>query len=430
MADINLTPWRRPLVFALLALGLLTQLVGCGGGSANSSAVVGNAPVSTILPTGSNVIAISVEAGPGNNVNIPYVSVTVCTSGGVVGSGSCKDINHVLLDTGSTGLRLFASVVSAAPALTLTPQTVGSNPAISAISECANFLNNNAWGSVKLADVVIAGERAQNVPVQLMDANDVHAVNCWDPSKGASLFVTAGDVPKANSQTLGANGILGLSLFSNDGQSYFNCTQSNSLCAPISLTKAQQVQNPVGLFTNDNNGVVVQLPPVSASGNNSAAGALIFGVGTRSNNALGAANVVPVNATSGYFTTTYKGRQLTHSFMDSGSNGLYFSDPNLSTSCSTAASGFYCPVSTQNLTASIQLASTSATVNFSIANADNLFSPGGISSGNYAFNNLGGTMGSNSFDWGLPFFFGRSVYTVIEGHSVGTTPGPFYAFTN
>ena len=39
-------------------------------------------------------------------------------------------------------------------------------------------------------------------------------------------------------------------------------------------------------------------------------------------------------------------------------------------------------------------------------------------------------MGSTSFDWGLPFFFGRSVYTVIEGHSVGTTPGPFYAFTN
>ncbi|NVO06812.1 MAG: DUF3443 family protein, partial [Rhodoferax sp.] len=181
----------------------------------------------------------------------------------------------------------------------------------------------------------------------------------------------------------------------------------------------------VALFSSDNNGVLLQLPTVAAGGASSAQGFVIFGVGTQANNALGAAYVVPVNATTGYFTTLYKGRQLRKSFMDSGSNGLFFNDASLSTSCNTAAFGFYCPTTIQSLTASIQLATTTVPVAFTIANADNLFKVS-----NYAFGNLGGTLDNNSFDWGLPFFFGRSVFTVIEGHSVGSTNGPFYAFTN
>jgi len=417
----HLTRWRQPLVFGLLALALLALLAGCGGGSANSTSAVPNDSVSTPLPAGNNVLAISVESGPGNNVNIPYVTVTVCSPGGTVGSSSCKAIDHVLLDTGSTGLRIFASVVGATPALTLPAQTIGSS---SSITECAQFLNALAWGSIKLADVVLGGERAASVPVQLMDSNYPTALNsiCSSSPVMAQSSSVAG-----NLQNLGANGILGLSLFSHDGQHYFNCV---SPACQISPTPAQQVQNPVGLFTNDNNGVQVRLPALSAAGQSSATGALIFGVATQSNNGLGAANVVLVNATTGYFTTVYKGQTLKNSFIDSGSNGLYFPDTSLSTSCSTAASGFYCPPSTQSLAASILTNGSSVAVSFSVANADNLFSPGGISSGNYAFNNLGGRMNSNSFDWGLPFFFGRSVYTVIEGKNMGTLPGPFYAFTN
>jgi hypothetical protein len=39
-------------------------------------------------------------------------------------------------------------------------------------------------------------------------------------------------------------------------------------------------------------------------------------------------------------------------------------------------------------------------------------------------------MGSSSqsgFDWGLSFFFGRSVYTAIEGRSTSRATGPFFA---
>ncbi len=419
---------------ACLALCVSLMLTACGGGAGGSS----SNPVAVSLPPSaasiydSNVTTIDVKSGPSGNVNIPYVTINVCTSGGIVGSSNCKPIDNVLLDTGSTGLRLFATQLSAAPALALPPQTVnGSSP----LSECANFLNNNAWGSVKLADVVIAKERALSVPIQLMDANDVGAGNCWDPSQGPPLFITASDQTKANTQILGANGILGLGLFVNDGQSYFDCTQSASPCQTINLASVKQVQNPVSFFAVNNNGVVLQLPSLAPSGAaSSAQGYLTFGVGTQPNNRLGSANVLRVNQ-FGQFNTVYGGNSLPGSILDSGSNGLYFDDAALSAyRCSASATGFYCPPTTRNLSATIQLGGTGGNVNvgFSIANTDQLFAPNGVRSGNYAFNSLGGSFGGSGFDWGLPFFFGRSVYTVIENASVSGVAfrGPWNAFTN
>jgi hypothetical protein len=33
-----------------------------------------------------------------------------------------------------------------------------------------------------------------------------------------------------------------------------------------------------------------------------------------------------------------------------------------------------------------------------------------------------------SFDWGLPFFYGRTVYTAIENQSTPAGVGPYFAF--
>jgi hypothetical protein len=415
-------PVRARLYFLVLCLTAL--LSACGGGASTSSTVISGIgavgfPQSVASLRDPNVVAISVESGPGNNVNIPYVSVTVCKPG----TSTCKTIDHILLDTGSTGLRIFASVLNATPALTLPPQQVGSS---STITECAQFLNAVAWGSVKLADVRLGGETAASVPVQLLDPNLPTALRRTCLSSSGTIMTQPSSV--------GANGILGLSLFSSDKQRYFDCVSPNDGCA-IAIASDLQVQNPVALFNSDsngvsdNNGVLVQLPTLAGIGARSANGYLVFGVDTRDNNRLGAANVVPVSPFNGFFTTTLNGIARNNSFMDSGSNGLFFNDPStnspLSTKCNTASTGFYCPVQTQNLTASIQLARTSVDVKFSIFSADSL-----VQSGNYAFNNLGGIFDNASFDWGLPFFFGRSVFTVIEGQRVGTLSGPFYAFTD
>jgi hypothetical protein len=46
-----------------------------------------------------------------------------------------------------------------------------------------------------------------------------------------------------------------------------------------------------------------------------------------------------------------------------------------------------------------------------------------------AYDNLGGTSAvGGAFDWGLPFYFGRNVFTAIEGQSTSAGAGPFVAF--
>ena len=397
-----------------LAMALALSACGGGGGGGSSATVVAAYPVSLATLSDANVIPVVVESGPGRNVNMPYVTVTVCSPG----TQHCQSINNVLLDTGSTGLRLFANQID--PAVTLPPHRIGDS---STISECAQFLSMVAWGPVRQADVVLGGERAAAVPIQLMDANF------------APLPSDCGDAPLVSTTTssrtksLYANGILGVGLFVNDGQTYFNCSSPDASCQ-FSPPASQQVQNPVHAFAVNNNGIAIQLPDLPAQGVGRAQGYLIFGVGTQRNNQLGTANVVPVDPSSGTFTTLYKGRTLTNSVIDSGSNGLYFDDPQSFPVTCVHPAGFYCPDSAQQLSASIVLQATNALVDFQIGNASALFAPGT----NLAFNNLGGPGGDSFFDWGLPFFFGRTVFTVIEGqqvvHDAQSLPGPFHAFSN
>lgn len=394
---------------------LLATLSACGGGgSGAASPVIAGLPVSAASQYDSNVAIVTVKSGPRNNVNIPYVSVTLCEPG----TATCKTIDNVLLDTGSTGLRIFSSVLSAAPGpvMTLPAHQIGGS---STISECAQFLSAVAWGPVKVADITVGSKAALSVPVHLMETSQPPSSGCGSSPLMAPPSFSA----TSNYAPLSANGILGVSHFIEDGQAYFNCANPSSTNCRIYPRRSEQVQNPVALFASDNNGVLIQLPAIAATGATEAQGYLVFGVGTQANNQLGSAKVVPLNAL-GYFTTTYKGVQYANSFIDSGSNGLFFDDPALSTNCN--AQGFYCPNGTQSLSATLAVeGGAQARVNFSIANADTLLQ------GNlFAFNNLGGNLGGGMFDWGLPFFFNRSVYTVIEGKSVGSRTGPFHAFSN
>ncbi len=395
------------------ALLLVLVLAACGGGGAGVTPTPNPtpdpSPTPTPTPLAANAVAVIIEPGPGSNVNVPYVSVKVCAPG----TSTCQTIDHVLVDTGSFGLRLLASNVTA---LALPAQTDSSG---SAVLSCGQFVNFVTWGPVKLADVTIGSKRVGALPIQAVA----------DP-KYPSIPVSCGSARSAatTASALGANGILGVGVRTNDDQQYYNCVSgarfhSIDPCM-INLAAAKQVQNPVALFASDNNGVVLQFPAVPSTGADRLDGVMLFGIDTQDNNRLGAAKVVPTDA-SGYFTTTYKGTALRQSFMDSGSNGLFFADASLSP-CSSVDSGFYCPSPTQNLTASIALqGGASGSVNFAIADAAALlFSTG------YVFNNLGGSMTGASFDWGLPFFLGRSVYTVIEGRSTSAGVGPMYAYTN
>jgi len=150
---------------------------------------------------------------------------------------------------------------------------------------------------------------------------------------------------------------------------------------------------------------------------------MIFGIGTQSNNGMGSALVYPVDAV-GNFTTVFQGRSYPASYLDSGTNGIYFLDA-ATTGVPTCpdTSDFYCPATAASLVATNQAAGgTSPPVNFTIANADVLFRAPYA-----AYDNLGGP-NPGSFEWGLSFFFGRNVYTAIEQKSTPGGVGPYFAY--
>jgi hypothetical protein len=390
-------------IFSLLAIFLaFTFLVACGGGSSSSSSSSTTASNQVIAASGPNVTALSVNGGQAgiDYADAAFTSVTVC----VPGTTTCQIIPNILVDTGSSGLR----ILSAALSVTLPQQTSGGNPVV----ECFPFVSGYTWGPVQTADVEMASEKASAVPIQVLSDTDFTAPSSCT-SEGASSDTL---------DSLGANGIVGVGLFTQDcgpycetvqtaagdPNLYFECT-SAAACQPIGESLTQQVPNPVTLFATDNNGVIIELPSVAATGEPTVSGSLVFGIGTESNNALGTATIYTAND-EGNFTTTYSGTVDSASFIDSGSNGLYFSSTITQCGSTSNAPGFYCPTSTENLSATNQGANgASGTVNFSIANAVNLFS-----NDDFAYGNLGGTFSTGDFDWGLPFFFGRNVFTGFQ----------------
>ena len=397
----------RGIAFPFLA----AILVACSGGSTSSSSSSGSDQSS--LPSinlAANSISVNVGAGTAKNINTPYVSVTICQPG----TNICKTVDNILLDTGSTGLRVLASTITS---LQLSPVVVNN----ASIFECASFISGTAWGPVKLADVKMSSEVASSIPIQILA----------DPSYSTIPSACGGSLDTQISTTLKTNGILGIGLFVNDSQSYFNCvpTTFSNCRISLSLTPNLQVQNPVAAFPVDNNGVILKLPAVGASGSKLVTGSLTFGIDTQANNASTGSYVIPTSS-SGYFTTIFNNTTFINSFIDSGSNGLYFPSGSLSSvlvDCSSASlAGFYCPTSTQSYLAAFTLKnSVQGNVSFSAANAKTL-----VANGNYAYNNITGQIGGNLFDWGLPFFFGRSVYFGITGRTSNAGVGPYYAYTN
>lgn len=407
---------RKSLTAASCAALMLLQA--CGGGGAASTPAAVTPSVNTIALPGQNVQPIRVDSGLGGTVDLVFTSITLCAPGD---SANCQTIDHVVIDTGSSGLRIMSSALPASLSL---PQQTDANG--DAVVECAQFAGGYTWGPVKLADLNIAGEQARSLPIQVIG----------DPKTPPAPRACSATGPSRNSVAeLRANGILGLATFRQDcGNAcarsshagiYYTCPASG--CQPAAIPLALQLQNPVALFAVNNNGVIIGLPPVAEAGAASVSGSLVFGIGTQANNGIGNATVIGVDAGTGHFTTIYNNRGYSASFIDSGSNAFFFADASLPVCADPITAGFYCPAATRHLSATIEGRNgVSVSVNFSVANAATLVAS---NPGFAAFANLGAPqVVANSFDWGLPFFYGRNVYTAIDGASTPAGPGPYVAF--
>jgi len=399
--------------------------------SVASTSVTASLPI-TVSPAGTvaNVVPISVNGGPLAPATIypngAFVSVQICAP-----NGACQTIDNVLLDTGSFGLRLLGSEVTV-PLVPITDTSSGDT-----LYDCVQFLDNSfLWGAVAPATIVLGGETATATSVQVI-ANPSFPIpsGCTGTNEDTQ-------------STLGANGILGV------GPEPFDCGTSCDpgvggnpppiyyLCSTTGTCNATfvscgtlcqdpnpniQVTNPVFNFPTDNNGVIVQFPMVSDVAA-TVDGTLTFGIGTESNNALPSTALVLNLAQGDVFTTNFATQSLTSSFIDSGSNGLFFPDAALAGSvCPGSDSSWYCPnpaltgLSATNVGAS---GSPSGSVTF---NVDNFETVVNANPGDAAFSNIAGP-NAGGFDWGLPFFYGRTVFTAIDGTTVGTTQTPFFAY--
>jgi hypothetical protein len=443
--------WRTRVrrVAAVVALVLLTS---CGGdstvttvtGAGNRGEKVGPV-VSTDLPIGPNTTEIVVDSGPPSAfalgvTNIPYVTVTVCAPGS---TDRCVTVDHVFLDTGSVGFRVLKSAVAN---LALPPINAPSNVANATTggpaSECFPFVLGAVWGPLAHADLRIAGEAATSLPIQIIDDSRTPTYaapnDCVASSNGGLL----------NSVTvLQANGILGVGMIGYDcgvpcvsgnyagGYAlYYACSPALPGCVPTAMPVDLQIQNPVAHFQVNNNGTVIALPALPSLGASVAKGRLVFGIGTQANNQIpltAAMYRVDSNPSSPnylYVSTKLGAKSYANSYIDSGSNAYFFDDQTIPRTCASSAgtvAGWYCPASVLQLSAMISdVSGNTGQVNFSLSNADVLFV-----TANTAFANLGGStnLASDSFVWGLPFFFGRSVYTSIWGQVLSSN-GPWYAF--
>jgi len=428
--------------FLVILLASVGAAVGCGGSSTSSTKTT--TPI-TPPSSSSNTLSIVVDGGPaasqaGGSIysNAAFATATICAPGS---TSNCVTVDHLLVDTGSTGLRVLQSAVAS-----LGLPAVNASGGFSAY-DCVSFVDGSyLWGPVQQADVTLGGETASKLPLQVISSSNT----------GIPTSCSNGSTANQNTEaSLGANGILGVgteptdcgsvcapgsSLGTPPTPAYYTC--SGSSCSPAFVSVADQVTNPVVSFPSDNNGVIVELPSVSG-GAATLTGSLIFGIGTESNNQLPTSATV-FTQTCGEFTTVFDGHTYglnsncsgPGSFIDSGSNGLFFPDVANLPACPTNSpvgdiSSFYCPTSTQNLSATNKGADgTTKTTSFSVDNAENLFTNSATMS-DAALSGLAGANPSGvGFDWGLPFFYGVNVYNAIDGQSMpsGLPAAPWWAY--
>jgi hypothetical protein len=401
---------RRSMHFTRVAAGLwfAALLSACGGG--------GGSGLSSPAPTADNVAAVTVDTGPSNNsVNTLFVSVKFCVPGSTT---NCQTVDHIQLDTGSYGLRVLSSVMTLS--LPLEATTGGS------LVECVPFVDGYSFGPVVQADISVGGKTASSLPVQVIGDSRFPTVPSDCSSTGTAENTVA---------DFGANGILGIGPLAYDcgdvcaasviQAAYYAC--NGAVCNGVPAPLAQQVQSAIMHFTTDNNGAIIQLPTVAAGGAATVSGSLIFGIDTESNNASGTETVLTVDDVA-FLTVNYNGQSLPESFLDSGTNGIYFNDSSLPNCTQSGITGFYCPASTQNLTATLTGANgISTTADFSVGNAQTQLSANPTFA---AFPQLAGAYPgtTSTFDFGLPFFYGKRVAVALDGAITTAGTGPYFAF--
>ena len=370
-------------------------LSGCGGGAAPSPSApeavcTGTTPTTNETPADNQMVVY--QSTCQGAVNTPVVTLTIC----VPNTSTCEDVPNILVDIGSTGLRL-SHTLSIASKL---PQESENGP----ITECYGFVSGYNYGPVVTATVTLANQSV-TVPVQISNSQLSAPSTCTNNSISAPFEPYF-------------NGILGLLFPQDDNGLYFEGGSG-----PTTISTTLMVQNPVFLLgSSENNGVLLSgFPTVSPTqGASTVSGLLTFGVGSTSG-----LTELETNS-SATITASYNDNSSLTAFFDSGSNGFFIDNPNI-TQCSSSSSfsGFFCGTETGQHATLTGTNGTSVTLDFSIENAETLFA-----TGNQDFSSLGGPM-SGYFDAGFPaFLYGFTIGVGWDPNTVNTSDEGYFLYEN
>ncbi|GAB7523277.1 DUF3443 domain-containing protein [Paraburkholderia sp. 2C] len=400
-------------LMAILTFAL--ALAGCGGGGGGTGGAVSQI-------SSQNQAANSVNVTVDNKfgfVNAPYVTVTICAPG----SSNCTTIDHVLVDTASTGLRILRSAVPASLGLVNARDSAQGNT----MAECVEFGSGVAWGPISKVDLKIAGETASSLPVQIVD--DSFA------SIPADCSSAGPDIAANGASSFGGNGLIGLDVIRHDCQTscqspaasiYYDCAGSN--CTGIAVPLAEQVPNPVIQFATDNNGMTLNFPAVGEGGESTVSGTMTFGVNTQSNNILPATVQQMTTTVFGEVTASFNGLPMP-GFVDSGSSAYFIVDPSIS-QCPTSFSSepWFCPPAPEPISASLESESgVTLGVSFTLFNAISELGNGANAAHEGIGQNLG-LFGADVLDLGMPFIYGKRITFGIQGSDdLSTGTQPFFA---
>ena len=463
ISSVGIRQVLRALGCGSLCCAMLA-LAGCSGGGSNSSSSStgsGSSSGSSSSSSGSTTTsapstAIVVDGGPDQSSNVPFVSVTVC----VPGTTTCQVVDHVILDTGSIGLRLVSPVLNSNLVLPAVTDASGHS-----VRECYAYVTSYVWGSMVTADVTVAGQTQLSLPVHLIGdtAAGTPASECT--SIADSDYANFINQPSATSTltdtvaTFGANGILGVmpagaqdcgsfcapgtTATSAELANYYYTCPTATTCSPTTVALASQAANPIALVNSGAvNGISLSLPAVGSAGASTLTGTLTLGVSTTSSD-------TPPSTASFYgldeyalFSTQVSGTTF-EAVVDSGTGYYLFSDSSVPSCVYDSETEFFCPSTSTTLTAAlaensdaVHARGTTANLDFVLENLDL------VSNSAFAIPGIGSPCGLYQsgqcypatalslpfFIWGLPFYFGRTVYFVYPGSTAGGIQGPAFGF--
>lgn len=366
---------------------------------------------------GSGSTSHCVDASIGKSVtghNRMTIGVTLCPVG-ATDRTRCRAIPHVMVDTGSTGLRIQATAIRGsvhdfAPALSRQNRP---------LVECQKFVgvHNYAWGSIRRADVYIGTEVVHDLAVEFVNDPDYRAPRSC----------------RSNS-TVTSNGTLGIGWRRIDALT-FQAYGSSGNPTLNAQNDDNHLHNPVAMLATHNNGEVFDFPALK-DGDTSVPGTITFGVDTDASNTIPAsASYVPLDR-NGHFTTTLFKRSYPDSYIDSGTTDLTFASTQIRKCPGTIATNSYFNPSNTYFAATLHenpgalpadgTRDPDVAIRFLIADQPTSCNAHPPDVGYTAT----GTKAPDLFVWGAPFFIGRRVF-LVQGRNAGGSSaetGQLYAF--